>query len=52
MHFLSSEENDTWIEDYVERETAGARQRVEAAEAAIQQEKEVTVMAEYLGLTT
>jgi hypothetical protein len=52
MHFLSSEENDTWIEDYVERETAGARQRVKAAEAAIQQEKEVTVMAEYLGLIT
>jgi len=24
-HFLSNEENEKWIEDYVERETAGAR---------------------------
>jgi hypothetical protein len=25
MHFLSNEEKEKWIEDYVERETAGAR---------------------------
>jgi hypothetical protein len=24
-HFLSNEEKEKWIEDYVERETAGAR---------------------------
>jgi predicted N-acyltransferase len=36
-HFLSNEEKEKWIEDYVERETAGARKRVEDAEAAVQQ---------------
>ena len=35
-HFLSNEEKEKWIEDYVERETAGARKRVEDAEAAVQ----------------
>ena len=35
MHFLSNEEKEKWIEDYVERETAGARKQVEDAEAAI-----------------
>jgi len=39
-HFLSNEEKMKWIEDYVKRETAGARQRVEDAEAADQQEQE------------
>jgi hypothetical protein len=34
-HFLRSEEKEKWIEVYVERETAEARQRVETAEAAI-----------------
>jgi hypothetical protein len=34
-HFLSGEETVKWSKDYVERETAGARQRVEAGEAAI-----------------
>jgi len=37
MHLLSNEEKEKWIEDYVERETAGARKRVEDAEAAVQQ---------------
>jgi len=36
-HFLNNEETETWIQDYVERETAGARKRVEDAEAAVQQ---------------
>jgi hypothetical protein len=35
-HFLSNEEKEKWIEDFVERETAGARKRVEDAEAAVQ----------------
>jgi hypothetical protein len=30
-HFLSNEAKEKWIEDYVERETAGARKRVEDA---------------------
>jgi len=34
-HFLSNEEKEKWIEDYVERETAEARKRVEDAEAAV-----------------
>ena len=32
--FLCNEEKEKWIQDYVERETAGARKRVEDAEAA------------------
>jgi hypothetical protein len=36
-HFFSNEEKEKWIEDYVERETAGARKQVEDAEAAVQQ---------------
>jgi len=37
MHFLSNEEKEKWIEDYVDREPAVARKRVEDAETAIQQ---------------
>jgi len=51
-HFLSNEEKDTWIEDYVERETAGARKRVEDAEAAVQQEQDDMTQAEIAGLTS
>jgi hypothetical protein len=36
-HFLSNDEKEKWIQDYVERETAGARKRVEDTEAAVQQ---------------
>jgi len=36
-HLLSNEEKEKCIEEYVERETAGARKRVEDAEAAVQQ---------------
>jgi len=39
-HFLSNEEKEKWIEDYVQSETAGARKRVEDAEAAVQQEQD------------
>jgi hypothetical protein len=52
MHFLSNAEKEKWIEHYVERETAGARKRVEEAEAAIRQEGEDTVAAENAGLMT
>jgi triphosphoribosyl-dephospho-CoA synthetase len=37
MHCFSNEEKEKWIEDYVERDTAGARKQVEDAEAAVQQ---------------
>jgi hypothetical protein len=40
MHFLSNEEKEKWIVDYVETETAGARKRVEDAEAAVQHEQD------------
>jgi len=49
-HFLSNEEKEKWIEDFVERETAGARKRVEDAEAAVQQEQDDMTHAELAGL--
>jgi hypothetical protein len=51
-HFLCNEESEKWIEDYVERETAGARKRVEDAEAAVQQEQDDMTEAEIAGLTS
>jgi len=51
-HFLSNEEKEKLIEDYVERETAGARKRVEDAEAAVQQEQDDMTQAEIAGLTS
>jgi len=51
-HFSSNEETEKWIEDYVERETAGARQRVEDAEAAVQQAQDDMTDAEIAGLTS
>jgi len=51
-HFLSNEENEKWIEHDIERETAGARQRVENAEAAVQQEQDDMTHAEIAGLTS
>jgi len=51
-HFLSNEEKQKWIEDYVERETAGARMRVEDAEAVVQQEQDDMPHAEIAGLTS
>jgi len=50
-HFLSHEDKARWIEDYVERETAGARKRVEDAEAAVQPEQDDMIHAEITGLT-
>jgi hypothetical protein len=51
IHFLSKEK-EKWIEDYVEKETAGARKRVEDAEAAVQQEQDDMAHAEFAGLTS
>jgi len=51
-HFRWNEENEKSIEDYVERETAGARIRVEDTEAAIKKEQEDTEAAENTELTT
>jgi hypothetical protein len=51
-HFLSNEEKEKWIEDDVERETAGARKRVEDAEAAVQHEQDDMTQAEIAGLTS
>jgi hypothetical protein len=52
IHFLSNEEKETWIEDYVETETAGARKRVEDAEAAVHQELDDIVHTEIAGFTS
>jgi hypothetical protein len=51
-HFLSNEEKQKFIEDYGERETAGARKRVENAEAAVQQEQDDMTHAEIAGFTS
>ena len=50
-HFLIDEDKETWIEAYVERETAGARAQVEDAGAAVEQEQEDTRKAENVGFT-
>jgi hypothetical protein len=50
MHFLSNEEKEKWIEDYVDRETAGARKQVEDAESAVQQEQNDMTHVEIVGL--
>jgi len=49
-HFSSNEEKEKWIEDYVERETAGARKRVADAEAAVEQEQDDMKHSEIAGL--
>jgi hypothetical protein len=51
-HFLSKEEKEKLIEEYVERETAGARKRVEDTEAAVQQEQDDIMHVEIAGLTS
>jgi len=51
-HFLSKEEKEKWIKDYVERVTAGARKRVEDAEAAVQQGQDDMPHAEIAGWTS
>jgi len=51
-HILSNEEQEKSIEDYVERNTGGARKRVEDGEAAVQHKQEGMKHAELVGLTT
>jgi len=49
MHFLSNEDKEKQNDDYVEKDTAGARKRFEYAQAAVQQEQEDTRKAENVG---
>jgi len=51
-HFLRNQEKEKWIEDFVERETAGARKRVEDVEAAVQHEQDDMTHAELGGWTS
>jgi hypothetical protein len=51
-HFLNNEEKEKWIQEYVERETAGARKRIDDAEAAVQKEHDDMTHAEIAGLTS
>jgi len=51
-HFSRNEQKETYIEEYVDRETAGARKWVEDAEAAVQQEQDDVTRAEIAGLTS
>jgi hypothetical protein len=51
-YFIRNELKEKSIEHYVERETAGARKRVEDAEAAIRLEQGDTQAAENIGLMT
>jgi hypothetical protein len=45
-YFLSNKEREKWIEDYVERETAVARKRVQDAQTAMMQKEEHIVNVE------
>jgi len=50
--FLSNDEKEKWIKDYVERETAVARKRVQDAETATMRELNDMTTAENAGATT
>jgi len=50
-HFISNEQKEKWIEDYVERGAAVARKRVQAAETAIMQELNNITTVENVGAT-
>jgi len=52
MHISNDEEEEKWIEDYLDGETAVARELVENAETAIKNELEDMRNAEKAGLTT
>jgi len=52
MHFVSNEEKEKWIEDYVEKGTTVARKPVRDAETAIMQQQEELTTAESKGATT
>jgi len=51
-HFFSNDEKEKWIKDYVERETAVARNRVQDAETAIMQELNDMTTAENMRAIT
>jgi hypothetical protein len=51
-HYLSNEEKEKWIEEFVERETTGVRKRVEDVEAAVRQEQDDMMHAEITRLRT
>jgi len=51
-HILSNEDKEQWIEDHVERGTAGARKWVEDLEATIRQEQDNTEAPDNAGLMT
>jgi len=51
-HFLSNEEREKWIDDYLEQETAVARKRVQDAETTMMQEGEHMGNVEKGRLTT
>jgi hypothetical protein len=52
MHFLSNKQAEQWIENYVERQTAGARIQVEDAAAEVQQAQEHMNHAQNAGFGT
>jgi hypothetical protein len=51
-HCLFNDEKEKWTEEFVERETAVARKRVDNAEAAVQQEQDDITHAGIVGLTS
>jgi DNA-binding transcriptional MerR regulator len=52
MLFLSNEEQEKWIEDYVERGTAVARKQVQHVETAIMQALDDMSIAQVAGATS
>jgi hypothetical protein len=52
MHSFRNADKEKWIEDYVERETAGARKWVDDPEVAVQQEQDDMTHPEIAGLTS
>jgi len=52
MHLFCNEENEKWIEDYVDNETTDARKRVQNAETAMMHQQEDSTSGEKAGLTT
>ena len=51
-HFLSNDEKEKWIKDYVERNTTVARKRVQDAETVITQVLNDMTTAPNVGATT
>jgi hypothetical protein len=52
MHYLSNQQKGTWIENYLERETAGVRKRVEEAPASVQKERDDMTHTEFVGMAS